>query len=202
MCSRFLTLITTFENCCLLLSHGSIRRLVLWGRLYTQNNYLAAISECFYLDSRCSIPPSIDEHISNIQKISSTRAIPHQPPPLPSTYHGNKLLRDPPNLRDDERAGMSLRTRDKPSERGRLPNTSNTFNVVGVIAWLPSPFTPGRVQAAATARVVIGHHPPPHPFPLRHHPPRHTHPRHRPLQQQQLFLPQLHFAGSFSPPPL
>lgn len=104
------------------------------GRLYTQHNYLAAISECFYLDSRCSIPPSIDEHISDIQKISSTLALPHQPPPIPSTDHGNKLLRDPPNLRDDERVGMSLRTWDKPSERGRLPNTSNTFNVVGVIA--------------------------------------------------------------------
>jgi len=69
---------------------------------------------------------------------------------------------------------MSLRTRDKPSERGRLPNTSNTFSVVGVIAWLPSPFTPGRAQAAATACVVIGRHPPPRPFPLRHRPPHHT----------------------------
>jgi len=99
---------------------------------------------------------------------------------------------------------MSLRTRDKPSERGRLPNTSNTFSVVGVIAWLPSPFTPGRAQAAATACVVIGRHPPPHPFPLRHRPPYHTHPRPHPLQQQQqqqLFLPQLHFATSFLLPP-
>ncbi|CAI6361949.1 unnamed protein product [Macrosiphum euphorbiae] len=95
---------------------------------------------------------------------------------------------------------MSLRTRDKPSERGRLPNTSNTFSVVGVIAWLPSPFTPGRAQAAATACVVIGRHPPPpRPFPLRHRPPRHTHPRHH-RPPQQLFLPQLHFAASFSPP--
>jgi len=99
---------------------------------------------------------------------------------------------------------MSLRTRDKPSERGRLPNTSNTFNVVGVIAWLPSPFTPGRAQAAATACVVIGHHPPPHPFPLHHHPPRHTRPRPHPLQQQQqLFLPQLHLrCFVFAPSPI
>jgi len=96
---------------------------------------------------------------------------------------------------------MSLRTRDKPSERGRLPNTSNTFSVVGVIAWLPSPFTPGRAQAAATACVVIGRHPPPRPFPLRHRPPHHTHPRPRP-PQQQLFLPQLHFAASLTPSPL
>lgn len=60
---------------------------------------------------------------------------------------------------DGQADGAIFGARDKPSVRGRLPNAveyRTSFGVVGVIAWSPSPFTPGRARAAAhTAPVAV-----------------------------------------------